>query len=65
MIEAAGAAAAAPAPAVEAPKPAAEAPKAAAPAPQAANFSGSADAEYDVVVLGGRSWWLLCGICGG
>ena len=53
VIEAAGAAAAAPAPAVEAPKPAAEAPKAAAPAPQAANFSGSADAEYDVVVLGG------------
>lgn len=33
--------------------PAQEAPKAAAPAPQAAQFSGSADAEYDVVVLGG------------
>ena len=30
-----------------------EAPKAAAPAPQAASFAGSADAEYDVVVLGG------------
>ena len=28
-------------------------PKAAAPAPQAAQFGGSADAEYDVVVLGG------------
>ena len=44
------------APAQEAPKaaaPAQEAPKAAAPAPQAAQFSGSADAEYDVVVLGG------------
>ncbi|WII92365.1 dihydrolipoyl dehydrogenase [Kingella negevensis] len=41
--------------AAEAPKaaPAAEAPKAAAPAPQAAQFAGSADAEYDVVVLGG------------
>ncbi|MDK4564723.1 dihydrolipoyl dehydrogenase, partial [Kingella kingae] len=51
VIEAAGAAAAAPAPAVEAPKPAAEAPKAAAPVPQAANFSGSADAEYDVCLL--------------
>ncbi|WP_289004587.1 FAD-dependent oxidoreductase, partial [uncultured Kingella sp.] len=48
VVEAAGAA--------EAPKaaaPAAEAPKAAAPAPQAAQFAGSADAEYDVVVLGG------------
>ncbi|VEJ21360.1 dihydrolipoyl dehydrogenase [Neisseria animaloris] len=51
VIEAAGAAAeapkaeAAPAPVKE------EAPKAAAP--QAAQFSGSADAEYDVVVLGG------------
>ena len=33
--------------------PAQEAPKATAPAPQAAQFSGSADAEYDVVVLGG------------
>ena len=33
--------------------PAQEAPKAAAPAPQAAQFSGAADAEYDVVVLGG------------
>ena len=30
-----------------------EAPKADAPAPQAASFAGSADAEYDVVVLGG------------
>ena len=30
-----------------------EAPKAAAPAPQAASFAGSADADYDVVVLGG------------
>ena len=37
-----------------APAPAAtEAPKAAAPAPQAASFAGSADADYDVVVLGG------------
>ncbi|HRM21830.1 MAG TPA: FAD-dependent oxidoreductase, partial [Neisseria sp.] len=52
VIEAAGAA--------EAPKaeektaaPAAEAPKAAAAAPQAAAFGGSADADYDVVVLGG------------
>ena len=47
VVEAAGAA--------EAPKaaPAAEAPKAATPAPQAAQFAGSADAEYDVVVLGG------------
>ena len=47
VVEAAGAA--------EAPKaaPAAEAPKAATPAPQAAQFVGSADAEYDVVVLGG------------
>ena len=47
VVEAAGAAA-------EAPKAAAaEAPKAATPAPQAAQFAGSADAEYDVVVLGG------------
>ena len=52
VIEAVGAA--------EAPKaeekaaaPAAEAPKAAAAAPQAAAFGGSADADYDVVVLGG------------
>ena len=47
VVEAAGAA--------EAPKaaPAAEAPKAATPAPQAAQFACSADAEYDVVVLGG------------
>lgn len=56
VIEAAGAAAEAPkteaaAPAQAAPQ--AEAPKAAAPAPQAAQFGGSADAEYDVVVLGG------------
>lgn len=52
--------------AAEAPKaaPAAEAPKAAAPAPQAAQFAGSADAEYDVVVLGG-TWRLLCCICCG
>ena len=42
------------APKAEAPAaPAQEAPKAAAPAPQAAQFGGSADAEYDVVVLGG------------
>ncbi|MDO4641205.1 MAG: dihydrolipoyl dehydrogenase [Neisseria sp.] len=33
--------------------PAQEAPKAATPAPQAAQFNGSSDAEYDVVVLGG------------
>ncbi|MDO1508913.1 MULTISPECIES: dihydrolipoyl dehydrogenase [unclassified Neisseria] len=52
VIEAAGAAAEAPK-AEAAPAPAQEAPKAAAPAPQAAQFSGSADAEYDVVVLGG------------
>lgn len=56
VIEAAGVAAEAPkteaaAPAQAAPQ--AEAPKAAAPAPQAAQFGGSADAEYDVVVLGG------------
>lgn len=55
VIEAAGAVAEAPkaeaAPAQAAPQ--AEAPKAAAPAPQAAQFGGSADAEYDVVVLGG------------
>ena len=49
VIEAAGAAAEAP----KAAAPAAEAPKAATPAPQAAQFAGSADAEYDVVVLGG------------
>ena len=54
VIEAEGAAAEAPK-ATAAPAPAAqpEAPKAAAPAPQATAFSGSADAEYDVVVLGG------------
>ena len=54
VIEAEGAAAEAPKAAV-APAPAAqsEAPKAATPAPQAASFSGNADAEYDVVVLGG------------
>ena len=54
VIEAEGAAAEAPK-AAAAPAPAAqpEAPKAATPAPQAASFSGSADAEYDVVVLGG------------
>ena len=54
VIEAAGASAAAEAPkAAAAPAPAQEAPKAAAPAPQAAQFAGSADAEYDVMVLGG------------
>ncbi|MDO5070785.1 MAG: dihydrolipoyl dehydrogenase [Neisseria zoodegmatis] len=52
VIEAAGAAAEVPK-AEAAPAPAQEAPKAAAAAPQAAQFSGSADAEYDVVVLGG------------
>ena len=54
VIEAEGAAAEAPK-ATAAPAPAAqpEAPKAATPAPQAALFSGNADAEYDVVVLGG------------
>ena len=51
VIEAAGAATSAEAP--KAATPAQEAPKAAAPAPQAAQFAGSADAEYDVVVLGG------------
>ena len=51
VVEAEGAAAA---PKAEAPAaPAQESPKAAAPAPQAAQFGGSADAEYDVVVLGG------------
>ncbi|WP_373740897.1 dihydrolipoyl dehydrogenase [Neisseria sp.] len=54
LIEAAGAAAEAPktetAPAAAL---AQEAPKTVAPAPQAAQFSGNADAEYDVVVLGG------------
>ena len=52
--EAEGAAAEAPKAAAD-PAPAAqpEAPKAATPAPQAASFSGNADAEYDVVVLGG------------
>ncbi|ULJ65523.1 dihydrolipoyl dehydrogenase [Wielerella bovis] len=52
VIEAADATASAPKTETK-PAPAAEAPKAAAPAPQAANFSGSADSEYDVVVLGG------------
>ncbi|MEX3833444.1 FAD-dependent oxidoreductase, partial [Paraburkholderia sp. BR14263] len=42
--------AAAPAPKAEAPK--AAAPKAAAPAPQAGSFSGSADVECDMLVLG-------------
>src|SRR5579871_1007535 len=53
VLEGAEAAAAAPAP-VSAPVAAAAAP-AAAPvaAPQAARFAGSADAEYDVIVLGG------------
>ncbi len=50
VIEAAGAAAA---PQAEAAPAAAAAPQTAAPAPQAASFGGSADAEYDVVVLGG------------
>lgn len=56
VIEASGSAAVASAPKTE-DKPAApaqvETPKSAVPAPQAASFSGSADAEYDVVVLGG------------
>ncbi|RPD90413.1 dihydrolipoyl dehydrogenase [Neisseria weixii] len=54
VIEAEGAAAEAPK--SEAPKaeaPAQEAPKQSAQAPQAAQFAGTADAEYDVVVLGG------------
>ena len=46
VIEAAGATASAPAPKTDE-KPAST------PAPQAASFGGSADAEYDVVVLGG------------
>ncbi|WP_165088601.1 dihydrolipoyl dehydrogenase [Neisseria yangbaofengii] len=49
VIEAEGAAAEAP----KAEAPAQEAPKQTAPAPQAAQFAGTADAEYDVVVLGG------------
>ena len=53
VIEAAGAAEAPKAEAAPAPAAQAEAPKAAAPAPQAAAFAGTADAEYDVVVLGG------------
>ena len=55
VIEAAGAVEAPKAEVAPAPAPAAqaEAPKAAAPAPQAAAFAGTADAEYDVVVLGG------------
>ena len=54
VIEAEGAAAEAPkAAAAHAPAAQPEAPKAATPAPQAASFSGNADAEYDVVVLGG------------
>lgn len=52
VVEAAAAAAEAPKAEAAAPAPAAPAPQAAA-APQAANFSGNADAEYDVVVLGG------------
>ncbi|MBB5443609.1 MULTISPECIES: dihydrolipoyl dehydrogenase [unclassified Paraburkholderia] len=52
-----GAAAAAPAPkapekAAPAPAPAAAAPQAAAPAPQAGSYSGSADIECDMLVLG-------------
>ena len=53
VIEAAGAAEAPKAEAAPAPVAQAEAPKAATPAPQAASFAGTADAEYDVVVLGG------------
>jgi len=53
VIEAAGAAEAPKAEAAPAPAAQAEAPKAATPAPQAASFAGTADAEYDVVVLGG------------
>lgn len=55
LVEAsAGAAAPAPAKAPEAPKPAAAAPApaAAAPAPQAGSYSGSADIECDMLVLG-------------
>ncbi|HDR9203064.1 TPA: dihydrolipoyl dehydrogenase [Burkholderia vietnamiensis] len=55
LVEAsAGAGAAAPAKAPEAPKPAAAAPApaAAAPAPQAGSYSGSADIECDMLVLG-------------
>ncbi|MFP3562388.1 dihydrolipoyl dehydrogenase, partial [Paraburkholderia sp. SIMBA_049] len=36
----------------KAPAPAATAPKAAAPAPQAGSFSGNADIECDMLVLG-------------
>ncbi|QPF72848.1 dihydrolipoyl dehydrogenase [Roseateles sp. DAIF2] len=53
VLEAAAGAAAAPAPAPAAPAAAAAAPAAAAVAPQAASYSGAADGEYDVVVLGG------------
>lgn len=57
LIEAAGASAEAPktetAPAAAPAQEAQEAPNTATPAPQAAQFSGNADAEYDVVVLGG------------
>ena len=53
VIEAAGAAEAPKAEAAPAPAAQAEAPKATTPAPQAASFAGTADAEYDVVVLGG------------
>ncbi len=58
VLEADAAAAAAPAPAPAAAAPAAAAPApapvaAATPAPQAASYGGSADAEFDVVVLGG------------
>ncbi len=51
-------AASAPAPAASAPAPAAQAPvaapaqAAATPAPQAASYTGSADAEFDLIVLG-------------
>ncbi|UDF37533.1 UNVERIFIED_ORG: dihydrolipoyl dehydrogenase [Shinella sp. XGS7] len=57
VLEADAAAALAPAPAAAAaapaPAPVAATAAAAAPAPQAASYGGSADAEFDVVVLGG------------
>ncbi|QEY24750.1 dihydrolipoyl dehydrogenase [Neisseria animalis] len=53
VVESASAAEEPKAEAAPAAAPAQEAPKAVAAAPQAAAFSGNADAEYDVVVLGG------------
>ncbi|MGF6147321.1 Dihydrolipoyl dehydrogenase [Kingella potus] len=53
VIETAAAAETAKSEAAPAPAAQPEAPKAPAPAPQAASFGGTADAEYDVVVLGG------------